>query len=185
MSVYKPVSSPYYEYDFRTGGHRFSGSNKETNKRAAQAVERQLKEQAAEDLKRLSATGRAPPTFDEAAGQYWKEVGQYCQQEISPCHHSSPHRPFRQDAARSDRPCRSGSVDSGAEARASLGQDEAQACGSAAREQHHCEQPRVEAAEVDLQAGQGFLEMPSAGRTSLAETQASGTRGGYQGARRQ
>ncbi|WP_457578900.1 site-specific integrase [Ensifer adhaerens] len=36
-----------------------------------------MKEQAAEDLKRLSATGAAPLTFDDAAGRYWREVGQY------------------------------------------------------------------------------------------------------------
>ncbi len=77
MSVYKPASSPYYQYDFRRGGRRFTGSTKETNRRAAQAVERRLQEQAAEDRKRLSATAGAPPTFDDAAGRYWREVGQY------------------------------------------------------------------------------------------------------------
>lgn len=39
MSVYKPRKSPFYHYDFRLGGVRFSGSTREVEKSAARQIE--------------------------------------------------------------------------------------------------------------------------------------------------
>lgn len=76
MSVYKLKNSPYYQYDFRVNGRRFFGSTKTRNQREAKAIERELKDKAVEESKRLRATGRAPLTFDLAVGRFWLEKGQ-------------------------------------------------------------------------------------------------------------
>jgi integrase len=76
MSVYKPQGSPYYQFDFQCGGHRFHGSTKRTSRREAEAVERAEREKA----KRHLAQARAAATslrLDDVAGRYWQEIGQY------------------------------------------------------------------------------------------------------------
>ncbi|WP_313198115.1 tyrosine recombinase XerC [Rhizobium sp.] len=86
MSVYKLKNSPFYQFDFRVNGHRFHGSTKTRNQREAKAIERELKEKAVAETKRLQATGRAPLTMDIAVGRFWLEKGQY---------RKRPHRYFR------------------------------------------------------------------------------------------
>lgn len=71
MSVYKPAKSRIWQFDFILNGRRFHGSTGQPTRRAAEAVERQ---------KRLdAATGQlgavANLTLDEAAGRWWAEVG--------------------------------------------------------------------------------------------------------------
>lgn len=79
MSVYRHKGSPYWHYDFQVGGHRFHGSTGATAKGAALAVEATERAKAKVDAKHRSERARgAPPTFDEAAGQWWLEVGQFC-----------------------------------------------------------------------------------------------------------
>lgn len=44
MSVYKDPRSPFWEFDFQLGGHRFHSSTKCTTRREAEAVERSERE---------------------------------------------------------------------------------------------------------------------------------------------
>ncbi|MBO9710507.1 MAG: tyrosine-type recombinase/integrase [Caulobacter sp.] len=71
MSVYKTPKSRFWQFDFVISGRRFHGSTGQTTRRAAEAVERQRRLEA--------ATGQfgavAKMTIDQAAGRYWAEVG--------------------------------------------------------------------------------------------------------------
>lgn len=73
MSVYKPAKSRFYQYDFVQKGRRFHGSTGQQTRRAAEAVERRFRLDAAEG--RLGEAAQL--TLDEAAGKYWTEVGQH------------------------------------------------------------------------------------------------------------
>jgi len=73
MSVYRPAKSRYFHYDFQQSGRRFHGSTGVETRRAAEAVERRIRHQAA-----LGCLGDgAGMTLDEAAGRWWAEVGQH------------------------------------------------------------------------------------------------------------
>ena len=48
MSVYKSKNSPYWQYDFQYQGVRFHGSTGTTQKRAAEAIERQKRTEVAQ-----------------------------------------------------------------------------------------------------------------------------------------
>lgn len=76
MSVYKPQKSPFYSYDFQLHGRRFHGSTRTKNRKEAEQVERRLKAKAKADLDNEAVTGVGPLTLDNAAGRYWKEVGE-------------------------------------------------------------------------------------------------------------
>lgn len=65
MTVYKPKNSPYYHFDFKFRGQRFTGSTGCTGKRAAEQFEARERQAAA-----LPSTSRPPITLDEAAGLY-------------------------------------------------------------------------------------------------------------------
>lgn len=71
MSVYRPRKSPYWAYDFQIKGRRFHGSTGVETRRAAEAVERRLRQAAA--LGHLDDT--AQMTLDLAAGRWWSEHG--------------------------------------------------------------------------------------------------------------
>ncbi|MDB5552415.1 MAG: Site-specific recombinase XerC [Rhizobium sp.] len=75
MSLYKTEKSPYYAYDFKLGGRRFYGSTKATNKKDAEAVERELKAKAKADVEQEKKTGHGPMTLDILAGRYMNDVG--------------------------------------------------------------------------------------------------------------
>jgi integrase len=75
MSVYKPKNSPYYQFDFQLGGHRFHGTTGRTNRRDAEGVEREEKEKARTAIKAAKAATGGPLTIDAAADRYWLEVG--------------------------------------------------------------------------------------------------------------
>lgn len=77
MSVYRPKNSPFYHYDFQSGGRRFCGSTGKTSRREAEALERDEKEKAKASLKAGKAGGHAPLTLDLAVARYWQEVGQH------------------------------------------------------------------------------------------------------------
>ncbi|GAB1581721.1 tyrosine-type recombinase/integrase [Phyllobacterium phragmitis] len=77
MSVYKSSKSPFYQYDFQINGRRFLGSTKAKSRKDAEAVERQLKAKARDDIEQEKQTGNGPLTLDTAAGRYWSEVGQH------------------------------------------------------------------------------------------------------------
>lgn len=76
MSVYKHKNSRYYAYDFQVAGVRFHGSTGRTNKREAEAVERDKREVAKLAAKAATATGGGPLTLDAAGGRYWQEAGE-------------------------------------------------------------------------------------------------------------
>jgi integrase len=71
MSVYKRATSPHFHFDFQWQGRRFHGSTGQTTRRAAEAVERQKRLEAATG--QLGAV--ANMTLDLAAGRYWAERG--------------------------------------------------------------------------------------------------------------
>jgi integrase len=76
MSVFLKAGTPYYQFDFWLGGHRFLGSTKRTNKREAEAVEKAERDRAKIQL----AAGKADAsslTMDIAAGRYWEEIGKH------------------------------------------------------------------------------------------------------------
>lgn len=73
MSVYKPAKSRFWQYDFVWHGRRFHGSTGQQTRRAAEAVERKLRLDAAEG--RLGEASQL--TLDQAAGKWWLEVGQH------------------------------------------------------------------------------------------------------------
>jgi integrase len=74
MSVYRPKGSPFYHFDFQHRGHRFHGSTRQTERRAAEAVERAERERVKRQATAKAGDGM---TLDHAAGRYWQEVGQH------------------------------------------------------------------------------------------------------------
>ena len=77
MSIYKSEASPFYHYDFQIDSNHFHGTTKTRNKKEAEAIERQLKEQAKRDAAQLQETGDTPLTIDTAVWRYWAEKGQF------------------------------------------------------------------------------------------------------------
>lgn len=82
MSVFKPTGTKHYHYHFTIQRRRFHGSTGQTEKRAAQEVERRARSAALKTIEAEAAVtaqvnGAAPITFDVAAGRYWTEVGQF------------------------------------------------------------------------------------------------------------
>ncbi|MCD2185213.1 tyrosine-type recombinase/integrase [Rhizobium sp. GN54] len=76
MSVYKSPKSPFYQYDFQIQRRRFFGSTEASNKKDAEAVERQLKAKARADIELEKKNGTGPLTLDVAAGGYWQAKGE-------------------------------------------------------------------------------------------------------------
>lgn len=76
MSVYKPKKSPYYQYDFQIGGHRFYGSTECTSRREAEkfeAVERERRKAFVRAM-RLSASSLL---IDDVAARLWQDEAQF------------------------------------------------------------------------------------------------------------
>lgn len=71
MSVYKRPGSPYFHFDFVRKGRRFHGSTGVETRRAAESVERSLKEKAARG--ELDVEGDM--TLNQAAERWWQEKG--------------------------------------------------------------------------------------------------------------
>lgn len=76
MSTYKRKGAEVYSYDFWHGGRRFLGSTEEKTKRAADAVERQKKAEAKQEIAQADAMD-APRTWELAASRWYLEVGQH------------------------------------------------------------------------------------------------------------
>jgi hypothetical protein len=76
MSLYKPKDTSVYHYNFRPGGHRFWGSTKTVNRREAEAVERQAKEDAKRYVQQQAAV-LSSLTLNDVCNRYWQEVGQH------------------------------------------------------------------------------------------------------------
>src|SRR5437588_8859362 len=76
MSLYKPTNSPYYQFDFELGGHRFSGTTKCKGRREAEQVERAEKEKARQRIQdQQNATVRLD--LDAVCDRFWLEFGRH------------------------------------------------------------------------------------------------------------
>jgi hypothetical protein len=76
MSVYKSKKSPFYQYDFQIGGHRFYGSTECTSRREAEkfeAIERERRKAQVAAMK-ISASSLL---IDDVAARLWQEEAQY------------------------------------------------------------------------------------------------------------
>lgn len=73
MSVYLPKNSRYWAYDFQHKGRRYHGSTGVEGRRAAETVERRIRQQAATGM----LDDGSAMTLDQAAGRWWTEVGQH------------------------------------------------------------------------------------------------------------
>jgi integrase len=76
MSVYKPKSTPYYQFDFEWRGNRFHGSTKATSRREAEKVERTERERAKKHVAQANSA-KTSLRLDDVAGRYWTEKGQH------------------------------------------------------------------------------------------------------------
>jgi integrase len=76
MSIYKSNKSPYYQYDFQTGGHRFYGSTQCTSRKEAERFEAVERERA-KALAKASRLSAFSLQIDHVAGRFWNEVGQH------------------------------------------------------------------------------------------------------------
>jgi len=76
MSVYKPKKTPYYQYDFETGGHRFYGSTGCTTRKDAEKFEDVERDKAKAQVKAMKRS-RASLLIDEVADRLWNDSGQY------------------------------------------------------------------------------------------------------------
>lgn len=73
MSVYKPKTSRYWQYDFQHRGRRFHGSTAQETRRAAEEVERRRRRAAA--LGELDVDDI--PTLHQAATSWWQDHAQH------------------------------------------------------------------------------------------------------------
>jgi integrase len=76
MSVYKSKKSPYYQYDFQTGGHRFHGSTECTARKDAEKFEAVEREKA-KILVRAMKRSRVSLLIDDVADRLWNDSAQY------------------------------------------------------------------------------------------------------------
>ncbi|MFG5121839.1 tyrosine-type recombinase/integrase [Methylorubrum sp. POS3] len=82
MSVYKRPDSSFYWCEFTIEGDRFRLSTGQTERRAAQLAEKQLKaeakaDRAAEKAQRKTWGGKPAPTMGYLVELYWEEVGKH------------------------------------------------------------------------------------------------------------
>lgn len=76
MSVYKSKKSPFYQYDFQIGGHRFYGSTECASRREAEkfeAVERDRRKKQVKAMRR----SKASLALDDVAARLWNDSAQY------------------------------------------------------------------------------------------------------------
>jgi integrase len=76
MSVYKSKKSPYWQYDFQTGGHRFHGSTECTSRRDAEKCEAVEREKA-KALVKATRRSRSSLLIDDVAGRLWNDSAQH------------------------------------------------------------------------------------------------------------
>lgn len=76
MSVYKSKKSPYYQYDFQTGGHRFHGSTECTARKDAEKFEAVEREKAETQVKAMKRS-RSSLLIDDVADRLWNDSAQH------------------------------------------------------------------------------------------------------------
>lgn len=77
MSIYRDDRSPYWQFDFRVKGRRFSGSTKCENEHDAAQVEAAERIKAKALIERIEAETRAPLTIERACKRWWNEHGRH------------------------------------------------------------------------------------------------------------
>lgn len=78
MPVYRKHGKPEYTYDFKLRGSRFSGPTGTSNKRQAERILEQKRQEAQSYFKTAARfTAEGPMTLEIAASRYWLEVGQH------------------------------------------------------------------------------------------------------------
>ena len=75
MSVFRDKRSPFYRYDFRIDGYRFSGSTKLRDANDAARFEEARRVDAQVIVDRIRAAGAAPLTFKAACDRWWSTHG--------------------------------------------------------------------------------------------------------------
>lgn len=73
MPIFKRRNAPFYSYDFRVKGNRYTGNTGKTTKREAEQFEESEKRR----IKSLTIQSGQPMTMGQATGRYWDEVGQF------------------------------------------------------------------------------------------------------------
>ena len=76
MSVYKTKKSPYWQFDFQTGGHRVHGSTECTNRKDAEKFEA-IEREKAKTLVKAMRRSRASILIDDVADRLWNDSAQY------------------------------------------------------------------------------------------------------------
>ncbi len=76
MSVYKSKKSPYYQYDFQTGGHRFHGSTECTARKDAEKFEA-VERDKAKTLVKAMKRSRSSLLIDDVADRLWNDSAQH------------------------------------------------------------------------------------------------------------
>jgi hypothetical protein len=76
MSIYKPKKSPFYQYDFWLGGHRFHGSTECTTRKEAEKFEGVEREKAKALVKAMKHSA-VSLLIDDVADRLWNESAQY------------------------------------------------------------------------------------------------------------
>jgi integrase len=76
MSVYKSTKSPFLQFDFQIGGHRFHGSTKCTTRKDAEKFEA-IELEKAKALVKAMKRSRASLQIDDVAERLWADRGQY------------------------------------------------------------------------------------------------------------
>lgn len=76
MSVYRDKRSPYYQFDFQHGGHRFHGSTKCTNRADAKRFEATELEKAKAQIRAMRRS-KASLAIDDIAARLWDHSAQY------------------------------------------------------------------------------------------------------------
>lgn len=78
MPVYRKHGKPEYTFDFKLRGRRFFGPTGTSNKRQAERILEQKRQEALSNLKKAASfTADGPMTLEIAASRYWLEVGQH------------------------------------------------------------------------------------------------------------
>src|SRR5258708_5558193 len=73
MSVYKSKKSPFYQFDFETGGHRVYGSTKCTTRKEAEKFE-EIERERAKALAKASRLSAASLKIDDVANRLWNDA---------------------------------------------------------------------------------------------------------------
>jgi integrase len=76
MSVYKPKKSPFYQYDFWLGGHRFHGTTECKTRKEAEKFE-SIEREKAKALVKAMRRSAVSLLIDDVADRLWNECAQH------------------------------------------------------------------------------------------------------------